>query len=74
MKLYMLGASLAATFVAWTDSFLLGVPTGSTIDMEVPPPGAKVETKQEPPKKKEEVDTSKSAAAILEKYRRRPRQ
>ncbi len=51
-----------------------GVPTGSTIDMEVPPPGAKVETKQEPPKKKEEVDTSKSAAAILEKYRRRPRQ
>lgn len=51
-----------------------GVPTGSTIDMEVPPPGVKVETKQEPPKKKEEVDTSKSAAAILEKYRRRPRQ
>jgi pSer/pThr/pTyr-binding forkhead associated (FHA) protein len=50
-----------------------GVPTGSTIDMEVPPPGAKAEVKQEPPKKKDDADTSKSAAAILEKYRRRPR-
>jgi pSer/pThr/pTyr-binding forkhead associated (FHA) protein len=50
-----------------------GVPTGSTIDMEVPPPGAKAEVKQEPPKKKDEADTSKSAAAILDKYRRRPR-
>lgn len=56
-----------------------GIPTGSTIDMEVPPPvanpGAKSDTKPEPPKKaKEEADTSKSAASILEKYRRRPRQ
>jgi pSer/pThr/pTyr-binding forkhead associated (FHA) protein len=54
-----------------------GVPTGSTIDMEVPPAGTKPADKAEPPKKttKEgDVDTSKSAAAILEKYRRRPRQ
>ena len=52
-----------------------GVPTGSTIDMEVPPGSAKPPEKSEPPKKtKEEADTSKSAAAILEKYRRRPRQ
>jgi len=52
-----------------------GIPTGSTIDMEVPPTGAKPEAKPEPPKKaKEEADTSKSAATILDKYRRRPRQ
>jgi pSer/pThr/pTyr-binding forkhead associated (FHA) protein len=52
-----------------------GIPTGSTIDMEVPPTGAKPESKAEPPKKpKEDADTSKSAAAILDKYRRRPRQ
>jgi pSer/pThr/pTyr-binding forkhead associated (FHA) protein len=52
-----------------------GVPTGSTIDMEVPPSGANPEVKPEPPKKtKEDADTSKSAASILEKYRRRPRQ
>ncbi len=51
-----------------------GIPTGSTIDMEVPPTGPKPEPKPEPPKKKEDVDTSKSAAAILDKYRRRPRQ
>jgi predicted component of type VI protein secretion system len=49
-----------------TDS--TGVPTGSTIDMEVPPVGAKPPVKPEP--KKVEADTSKSAAAILEKYRR----
>jgi predicted component of type VI protein secretion system len=53
-----------------TDS--TGVPTGSTIDMEVPPPGAKPPNKPEPAKKAE-ADTSKSAASILEKYRRRPR-
>ena len=53
-----------------------GVPTGSTIDMEVPPGSAKPPEKSEPPKKAKEAeaDTSKSAAAILEKYRRRPRQ
>ena len=53
-----------------------GVPTGSTIDMEVPPGGAKPPAKAEPTKKAKEgeADTSKSAAAILEKYRRRPRQ
>ena len=53
-----------------------GVPTGSTIDMEVPPGGAKPPAKAEPTKKTKEgeADTSKSAAAILEKYRRRPRQ
>jgi predicted component of type VI protein secretion system len=52
-----------------------GVPVGSTIDMEVPPPGAKPEVKVEAPKKpKEDADTSKSAASILDKYRRRPRQ
>src|SRR5216683_2120543 len=52
-----------------------GVPTGSTIDMEVPPPGAKPDAQPEAPKKtKEEADTSKSAASILDKYRRRPRQ
>lgn len=52
-----------------------GVPTGSTIDMEVPPPGAPPDIKPEAPKKtKEEADTSKSAASILDKYRRRPRQ
>ena len=52
-----------------------GVPVGSTIDMEVPPGGAKPETKAEAPQKpKQEGDTSKSAAAILDKYRRRPRQ
>jgi predicted component of type VI protein secretion system len=70
-------AGLSETQAPPTDSQATdssGVPTGSTIDMEVPPPGAKMESKQEPPKKpKEEVDTSKSAAAILEKYRRRPR-
>jgi hypothetical protein len=43
--------------------------------MEVPPQGAKPDVKPEPPKKKkEEADTSKSAASILDKYRRRPRQ
>src|SRR6266581_3674782 len=48
-----------------------GVPVGSTIDMEVPPPSAKPEVKTEAPKKpKDEADTSKSAAAILDKYRR----
>jgi pSer/pThr/pTyr-binding forkhead associated (FHA) protein len=53
-----------------------GVPTGSTIDMEVPPAGAKPPDKPEPAKKtkESEADTSKSAASILEKYRRRPRQ
>jgi pSer/pThr/pTyr-binding forkhead associated (FHA) protein len=56
-----------------------GVPTGSTIDMEVPPTGEQPEAKSEakpaaPQKGKEQPDTSKSAAAILDKYRRRPRQ
>ncbi len=56
-----------------TDSH--GVPTGSTIDMEVPPAGTKPPAKPEVSKKAKEAeaDTSKSAAAILEKYRRRPR-
>jgi pSer/pThr/pTyr-binding forkhead associated (FHA) protein len=56
-----------------TDSH--GVPTGSTIDMEFPPAGTKPPAKSEESKKAKEaeVDTSKSAAAILEKYRRRPR-
>jgi pSer/pThr/pTyr-binding forkhead associated (FHA) protein len=56
-----------------TDSH--GVPTGTTIAMEVPPEGTKPPAKPEVSKKAKEaeVDTSKSAAGILDKYRRRPR-
>jgi pSer/pThr/pTyr-binding forkhead associated (FHA) protein len=56
-----------------TDSH--GVPTESTIDMEFPPEGTKPPAKPEASKKAKEAeaDTSKSAATILEKYRRRPR-
>jgi FHA domain len=55
-----------------------GVPTGSTIDMEIPPADKKPETKPEAVKKDAQPqpspDTSKAAASILDKYRRRPRQ
>ena len=56
-----------------TDSH--SVPTGTTIAMEVPPEGTKPPAKPEVSKKAKEAeaDTSKSAAGILDKYRRRPR-
>jgi pSer/pThr/pTyr-binding forkhead associated (FHA) protein len=52
-----------------------GVPTGSTIEMEFPPADTTPPAKPEVSKKAKEaeVDTSKSAAGILDKYRRRPR-
>ena len=52
-----------------------GVPMESTIDMKAPPEGTKPPAKPEVSKKAKEAeaDTSKSAAGILDKYRRRPR-
>jgi pSer/pThr/pTyr-binding forkhead associated (FHA) protein len=51
------------------------VPTGTTIAIEVQPDGTNLPAKPEVSKKskKGEADTSKSAAGILDKYRRRPR-
>jgi pSer/pThr/pTyr-binding forkhead associated (FHA) protein len=56
-----------------TDSH--SVPTGTTIAMEVPPEGTNPPAKPEVSRKAKEAeaDTSKSAAGILDKYRRRPR-
>jgi pSer/pThr/pTyr-binding forkhead associated (FHA) protein len=51
-----------------------GVPMECTIDMKAPPEGTKPPAKPEVSKKAKEAeaDTSKSAAGILDKYRRRP--
>jgi predicted component of type VI protein secretion system len=56
-----------------TDSH--AVPTGTTIAMEIPPEATKPPAKPEVSKRAKgpEADTSKSAAGILDKYRRRPR-